>query len=113
MKKVIKLFEIIAKIVQVVKTLVYVLITMLLLTALFGYSHLTGTVLSFVLIGILLCIWLLIVDFIFSPRQKAEGDKLPSRINAIEESDSRRMLIVILLVVCFLILTGFTLQMFF
>ena len=105
----IKFFEIVARIINVVKTLIYVLLTMLLLTTLFGYSHLTETVMSIVFTGVVWCIWFLVVDFAFSPRQDADGDSLPSRMNSIDASSNKRVFIVVLLSGWFLLLAGFSL----
>lgn len=105
----IAVFEFIAKIVRIVKTLIYVYITMLLLTAIFGYAHLTQTVMSLVSIGIIWGVWFLIVDFAFSPRQEANGDKLPSRVRASNASNFTRVITVVFLSICLLALIGFSL----
>lgn len=101
-------FEIFARIIQKVKTLIYVYITMLLLTAMFGYSHLSEIVMSFVLIGIMWGVGFLIVDFTFSPRQGADGDRLPSRVMSSATSNSKRVFTVVFLSVWFVILIGFS-----
>ena len=106
-------FEIIAKIVHVIKTLIYVFITMLLLTVLFGYSHLSETVISFVLIGIFWSIGFLLVDFAFSPRQEADGENLPSRVRSSTTSSIKRKFTVVFMSVWFLILLGFSSQFLF
>jgi len=110
---VIELFEISARIIQKVKTLIYVYITMLLLTAIFGYSHLTEIIMSFVLIGIMWGVGFLIVDFTFSPRQGVNGDRLPSRVKSSTTSSIKRVFIVVFLSVWFLILIGFSSQIIF
>ena len=107
----IKFFEILAKIINAVKTLIYVLLTMLLLTVLFGFSHLTETVMSIVLTGIIWCIWFLVVDFVFAPRQGGDGERLPSRMNSIDASSNKPIFIVALLSVWFLLLAGFSLHL--
>ena len=104
----IEFFEIFAKVIRIVKTLIYVFITMLLLTALFGYSHLTETVMSFVLIGILWCIGFLIVDVAFSPQQGADGERLPSRVRSSNTSSIKRKFTVMFLSAWFLLLIGFS-----
>ena len=106
----IKLFEIFAKIIQIVKTLIYVYITMLLLTAIFGYAHLSETVMSFVLIGLMWGVGFLMVDFAFSPRQGVDGDELPSRVKSSSTSRVKRVFTVVFLSGWFLVLTGFSLQ---
>lgn len=75
----IKLFESIAKIIRFVKSLVYVFITMLLLTAVFGYTYLSAYLMSFALIGIMLGVGFLIIDYRFSPRVGVNGEILLSR----------------------------------
>ena len=86
---------------------------MLLLTALFGYSYLTDTVMSSVFLGIMLGVWLLVVDFAFSPRQEDERSLLPSRVNSIDASSNKRVFIVLLLSLWFLLLIAFSLWMLF
>ena len=78
----IKLFESAAKIIQFVKSLIYVFITMLLLTAMFGYSYLSAYLMSLVLIGIMLGVGFLIIDYMFSPKVGVNGEKLPSRVRS-------------------------------
>ena len=78
----IKLFESIAKIIRFVKSLVYVFITMLLLTAVFGYSYLSAYAMSFVLIAIMLGVGFLLIDYMFSPRVGVNGETLPSRVKS-------------------------------
>lgn len=109
----IKFFEIFAKIIQKVKTLIYVYITMLLLTAAFGYSHLKENIMSFVLLGITWGVGFLIVDFAFSPRQGVDGDRLPSRVKSSATSSIIRGFAVVFLSVWFLILIGFSSQLLF
>jgi hypothetical protein len=105
---VIAFFEIIAKIIQKIKTLIYVYITMLLLTVMFGFSHLTEIVMSYVLTGIMWGVGFLIVDFTFSPRQGEDGDRLPSRVMSSATSSSKRLLTVVFLSAWFIILIGFS-----
>ena len=102
----IELFEIFARIIQFVKTLIYVFITMLVLAALFGYAHLTETVMAFILVGIMWGVGFLAVDFAFSPGQLADGEVRPSRIKS--TSSGKRMFTVIVLSVWFLVLIGFS-----
>ena len=100
----IKFFEIFARIIQFVKTLIYVFITMLVLTALFGYSHLSEIIMSFVLTGIMWCVGFLMVDFAFSPGQGADGETRPSRMES--ASSGKRMSTIVFLSVWFLVLIG-------
>ena len=85
-----KLFESAAKIIQFVTTLVYVFISMLLLTAVFGYTYLSGYVMSFVLAGIMLGVGLLTIDYMFSPRVGVNGETLPSRVRSSAASSIKR-----------------------
>ena len=86
----IKLFESAAKIIRFVKSLVYVFITMLLLTAIFGYTYLSVYVMFFVLIGIMLGVGFLIIDYMFSPRVGVNGEMLPSRVRSSAASSIKR-----------------------
>ena len=86
----IKLFESIAKIIRFVKSLVYVFITMLLLTAVFGYAYLSAYVMSFVLIGVMSGVGFLIIDYMYSPRVGVNGEMLPSRVRSSATSSVKR-----------------------
>ena len=55
---------------------------MLLLTAMFGFSYLSVYLMSFVLIGIMLGVGFLIIDYMFSPRVGVNGETLPSRVRS-------------------------------
>ena len=107
---VIKLFENVARIAQIVKTLIYVYVTMLLLTAIFGYSHLSDFVMSIVFTGIMWGVGLLILEYTFAPRKGVNGETLPSRVKSSTTSSNKRTFIVAFMSLWFLTSMIFSLQ---
>ena len=93
----VKLFERTAKIIQFAKTPIYVYLTMLLMTTVFGYSHLSDFVMSFVLNGFMWVIGFLIVEYTFCPRVGDDEEALPSRVMSSTTSSTKRNLSVVLL----------------
>jgi len=110
---VIKLFEITAKIIQFVKTLVYVYITMLLLTTMFGYSFLSDYIMSFVFTGLMWAVGFLILEYAFAPRVDVNGERLSSRAMSSTTSNAKRKFTVVFLSLWFLTVTIFSLILLF
>jgi len=106
---VIKLFESAAKIIQFVKTLVYVFITMFLLTALFGYSFLSDYIMSIVYVGIMWGVGFLILEYAFAPRVDVNGEALSSRVMSSTTSSTKRKFTVVFLSLWFLTVMIFSL----
>lgn len=109
----IKLFESAAKVVQFVKTLVYVYITMLLLTVIFGYTYLSDDLIAIVFIGFMWGIGLLILEYAFAPRVDVNGEALSSRVMSSTTSSAKRKATVVFLSLWFLTAMIFSLIMMF
>ena len=109
----IKLFESAAKIIQFVKTLVYVYITMLLLTVMFGYTYLSDDLISIVFIGFMWGVGFLILEYAFAPRVDVNGEALLSRVRSNTTSDTKRKFTVVFMSLWFLTAMIFSLIMMF
>lgn len=109
----IKLLEFVARIIQFVKTLIYVFLTMLLLTAIFGYSHLSEFIMSIVFAGIGWCVGFLILEYAFGPGKDADGEKIESQVGSNATSSAKRISIVVFLGLWFLLLLIFSAQLLF
>jgi hypothetical protein len=110
---VIKLFETAAKIIRFVKTLIYVFITMFLLTAILGHSFLSDYIMSIVFAGVVWNVGFLILEYTFAPRVGANGEKLSSRVMSSTTSSAKRKFTAVFLSLWFLAIMTFSLMLLF